>query len=212
MMTKLQRIETPGYTLWVSDTAGKIGCLRLEYMPHKPHCYTRIYNSLNGNTIKLFDKEVWKGEAGFTYEIIAYQPKGNAPELDLPLLPEMVVEDEAKVIFENETKSVSFGEKGKQSPFEWFKKGYKSATKVYSEDDLKEAIAEAWNSYEDNEDNETFTQVFDRIIQSLKQNKTPKWFVAEREKVYHSNRKGITEFQDSKGFYSWKLTTTINLQ
>ncbi len=48
----------------------------------------------------------------------------------------------------------------------------KAATKVYSEDDLREAIAEAWNSCEDNEDNETFTQVFNRIIQSIKQPKT----------------------------------------
>jgi hypothetical protein len=41
--------------------------------------------------------------------------------------------------------------------------------KKFSEHQLKEAIAESWNSCEDNEDNETFTQVFKRIMQSLQQ-------------------------------------------
>ena len=41
--------------------------------------------------------------------------------------------------------------------------------KKFSEHQLKEAVAESWNSCEDNEGNETFTQVFKRIIQSLQQ-------------------------------------------
>ena len=39
--------------------------------------------------------------------------------------------------------------------------------KKYTERQLREAISESWNSCEDNENGETFTQVFDRIINSL---------------------------------------------
>jgi hypothetical protein len=43
--------------------------------------------------------------------------------------------------------------------------------KLFTLDDMREAIAESWNSCEDNEDGETFTQCFNRIIQSLQQPK-----------------------------------------
>jgi hypothetical protein len=41
--------------------------------------------------------------------------------------------------------------------------------KLFTLDNIKEAIAESWNSCEDNEDGETFTQCFNRIIKSLQQ-------------------------------------------
>jgi len=55
-----------------------------------------------------------------------------------------------------------------------FKVGFNKAMelnkdKVFTLEDMREAIAEAWNSCEDNEDEETFTQCFNRIIQSLQQ-------------------------------------------
>lgn len=39
--------------------------------------------------------------------------------------------------------------------------------KLFTVEQLNEAVAEAWNSSENNEDNETYTQVYKRIIQSL---------------------------------------------
>lgn len=75
----------------------------------------------------------------------------------------------------------------------------------YSEDDLRNIVKLAREEFNSGK----LKYNTDEIIQSLKQPKTPKWFVAKREKVYHANRKGITEFQDAKGFYSWKLKTTI---
>ncbi len=45
--------------------------------------------------------------------------------------------------------------------------GEKVYKKRYSEEDMREAIAETWLSYEDNEDNETFTEVFNRILKTL---------------------------------------------
>lgn len=83
----------------------------------------------------------------------------------------------------------------------------KNYTKIYSEDDMREAIAEAWNSCEDNENNETFTQVFNRILQSLKQPKTPKWFVAEMEEI--SDNK-TNDFGKKQIYYQRLKTTTIN--
>lgn len=72
---------------------------------------------------------------------------------------------------------------------------------------MREAIAEAWNSCEDNENNETFTQVFNRILQSLKQPKTPKWFVAEMEEI--SDNK-TNDFGKKQIYYQRLKTTTIN--
>lgn len=50
---------------------------------------------------------------------------------------------------------------------EGFKVAQELNTKKFSEEDMREAIAESWNSCEDNENEETFTQCFNRIIQSL---------------------------------------------
>jgi hypothetical protein len=49
----------------------------------------------------------------------------------------------------------------------------------FTEEDMREAIAEAWNSCEDNEDEETFTQALNRIVQSLSQHKS--WEVEYKE-------------------------------
>jgi hypothetical protein len=55
-----------------------------------------------------------------------------------------------------------------------FESGFRKAVELLSDrrftlEDMREAIAESWNSCEDNEDEETFTQVFNRIIQSISQ-------------------------------------------
>jgi hypothetical protein len=188
METKFKIIETDDYILAVSEEAGEIGCLRIEYMPHKPHCYTRIYNSLNGHTIQLFDKEIWKGEAGFTYKIIAYKSKNNASALDLPLLPEMVVDDDVEKLIneqindfkhdlvESTSTYYKMNCEGAILALNRLKKSYKAATKVYSEEDLRKAFEAGM--YFIGEDKSSYEE----FIQSLKQPKTPKWFVAEIEK------------------------------
>lgn len=47
-------------------------------------------------------------------------------------------------------------------------KGNLLLPKTYTEENMREAICEAWNSCEDNEDDEPFTEVFNRILKSLK--------------------------------------------
>jgi hypothetical protein len=65
METKFKLVETEEYTLAVSD-----------------EIQTEIHKLGNGKYYKgWYHNGDWK-------KIIAYQPKGNAPELDLPLLPE----------------------------------------------------------------------------------------------------------------------------
>jgi hypothetical protein len=88
MENKLQIIETPDYTLAVSD---------------KHHI------DKNGLYYDTFDKSIKTSDCyqqSFRIkEIIAYQPKGNAPELDLPLLPEIVVEDDVEKLAKAYTKT-----------------------------------------------------------------------------------------------------------
>jgi hypothetical protein len=101
--------------------------------------------------------------------------------------------------------------------------GYKAATKIYSEDDLRKAIKMAWEAdsidgtvdlnivlhYGDNSDLRTkWTE--DEIIQSLKQPKTPKWFVTEMEGCDNCiNHQGQHLSPDCCHNYKLK-TTTIN--
>jgi len=221
METKFKIIETDSYVLAVSDAAGEIGCLRIEYMPHKPHCYTRIYNSLNGNTIHLFDKEVWKGKAGFTYKIIAYQPKNNAPELEG--IPEIVVEDDVekktnrkvckcKRAYENplsEICSLCWNEiypDEKDEVKEEDLINSKAATKVYSEEDLRKAI-KFFEVYIANTGRSIFDKDISLYLEALKH---PKWFVAKTEEQIP---KGITFglYGNDEPPTEWVLkTTTIN--
>jgi hypothetical protein len=207
MTTKFRIVETEEYTLAVSDEEIK---LKDWYVHNQSPKGLRVWQD-NTQFIPMDAKK-----------IIAYKPKGNAPELDLPLLPD--VEDDVKKLFEEEAKTVSFGENGKQSPFNWFKTGHKAATKVYSEEDLRRAINMARGIKEGKEtftaeDISGSTEVCtygwkfefdeDEIIQSLKQ---PKWFVAEIEvNCTGNNNDGC--FMDSCGHNCGCLslkTTTIN--
>jgi hypothetical protein len=188
---KLQIIETPDYVLAVSDEEIKEGDIT-------------YYN----NEVQISDGI---GFLNVDKKIIAYQPKCNAPELDLPLLPEFNVENDVEKLAKNAY--VKHGVKDDKLTLDeqiqrtggflvGFKEGYKAATKVYSEEDLRRAIIMSANSNTD-----FLPDRCDEIIQSIKQtktscfpshclrecsniclypNKTPKWFVAETEDLFHS--------------------------
>jgi hypothetical protein len=239
---KLQIIETPDYILAVSDEEvkendlalipGYVGIVvvgEIDDMPYsKPH---RRWYGLTCDT--CFDvEEVYQFQ-----KVIAYQPKGNAPELDLPLLPEIVVEDysleKAKKFaysnFENLKDEYPLG-KGMitiQDIFDVLEVGVncgykfasKAATKAYSEGDLRNAInmgIDMWmNSMTDNSAELTESD-YQQIIQSLKQPKTPKWFVAKMEEVCRLmsadivEKENWTKVENSKSTYQRLKTTTIN--
>ncbi len=188
---RLELIETPDYVLAVSNDEIKEG----DY-----HVAIQIVERVGSKAIAYTDKEQLKAisEIGGAKKIIAYQPKGDAPELDLPLLPEIVVEDDVEKIFKEQVSRRDddgypvFG----QEDFQILKYCIKeiitsSATKVYDEEDLRKAFNAGYdlNTWEQleipNEERDYLHE--DDYIQSLKQ---PKWFVAEMEQYpinYHKD-------------------------
>jgi hypothetical protein len=173
----------------------------------------------------------------FCVKIIAYKPKGNAPALELPLLPELVVEDEVEKLpyeqlcyydarnsnnvlsplqegelIENsyQEEGIDFAAKGCMCDNCFYGRTklatqiIKAATKVYSEEDMKEAFnagthwKEKWKTVTD--DNINIPDV-NKFIQSLKQPK-PKWFVAEMEQYPINYHKDL--------WHNKLKTTTIN--
>jgi hypothetical protein len=192
---KLQIIETPDYILAVSDekTLSINGDYYLDYINNNLHRWNMVGMHKN--------KAVWINK------VITYQPKGNAPELDLPLLPEIVVEDDVEKLADEVIKKEGSIYKdaiiGKQK---WIE-GYKSATKFYSEDDLRKAIDLSRETLEYNEKRGWYnTMSENEIIQSLKQ-PTPKYFIAETIQLPNFER-SMGNIQNN---YVHELkTTTIN--
>jgi hypothetical protein len=195
---KLQIIEIENYILAVSD----------EEIKENDFCY-----HTGRNIFLTFEKKIgWAKEFDALVKPIAYEPKGNAPEIDLPLLPEMVVEDEV-LKFANEIKQdVSQYDNGR-----WYGRieGYNTATKIYSEDDLKKAYTKGFSEgVIKGTCNMVYKhETFDDYLKLIKKPKTPKWFVAEIE-VYNDciNHQGQYLNPNCPNcYYNHKLkTTTIN--
>ncbi len=198
---KLQIIETPDYILAVSDEEINHNDYYVSWETSystEPKSRWVVYikvTTLNGSSPK---------------KTIAYQPKGNTPELDLPLLPEMVVEDDVEMLLD-----MYEAERGSLEETSWeeiqvIKKalliGYKAATKVYSKEDMRKAFGAGWKrgkfgNYP--KEHEQYQPDFTEFIQSLKQPK-PKWFVAETE------LKEVNPNADRLQYLKGLKTTTIN--
>jgi len=169
---KLKIIETPDYILAVSDGEIKEGdlCYDMDGDPGHNGCKFIV------KCLRTAKDSYWNKH---TKKIIAHQPKGNSSELDLPLLPE-IVEDGVGKLAEHYVSSISY--KAMKEAFAQgyliaaFINGYRAATKVYSEKDLDKAID--W-AIEKGRTVKVTSKDIDDFIQSLKQPKTPKWFVAE---------------------------------
>ena len=201
MKNRFEIIETTDYVLAVSDEEIKEGDWFYITGGHPIGNGIRVCHYIydNGNYEQLMiDKKEDKGwgfcKRNEVKKIIAYQPKNNAPELDIPLLPEIVVEDDVRKLAQNykdsQFEDIAIGKTKTQAitaslhAEEGFYVGYKSAAKVYSEEDLRKAIQYGRQSYKDiiscvpDPTKEKISIIDDRFIKSLKQ---PKWFVAETE-------------------------------
>jgi hypothetical protein len=190
MQNKFEIIETPDYILAVSDEEIKFK----DYITDKYKVWQwKDNSSLLGRNKK---------------KIIAYQPKGNAPELDLPLLPEMIIEDDVEKLAKN---SMSLCESNMGYLNTWVR-GYKAATKIFSEDDLNGYLSfiednyhyhsDAWHNADTDEPVKR-KDMLSAYIQSLKQHKAPKYFIAEMEEV--------AKPMPNIHIKTWELkTTTIN--
>jgi hypothetical protein len=187
-MKKLQIIETVDYVLAVSDEEPKM----LEW----------FYDTLDHvSSIPIYQRNNKQKSYKGCVKIIAYQPKGNALELDLPLLPKIVVEDDVRKLAltlykeplnkegEIRTQLVGHGSTpfGFNKWFKSFKTGYKSATKRFSEEDLIKAIELSRDYIPNTDGSPIFLYKENEIIQSLKKPKLPKWFVAEIKTVWNRN-------------------------
>jgi hypothetical protein len=180
METKFKIIETEEYILSISNK-----------QPIENYYYDTNINNIRhtGGAEYAIDSSI--------KQIIAYQPKNNAPELDLPLLPEIVVEDDVEKLAKESNLKREFPSRGYGE--DEFIAGYKSATKVYSEEDLRKAF-NAGMDYQ--EGGVILYPDEEGYIQSLKQPKTHKWFVAEMEYIHDDS----VPYPKTKGE---KLKTTI---
>jgi len=191
MKTKFQIIETPDYILAVSYEE-----------------ITGFENNIlvfKGGRLWLWENTMALRSNNKPNKIIAYQPKNNAPELDLPLLPEMVVEDDdmEKAYKSNKPKESDNPTKGElafsDGYYYGFEDGYKAATKTFSEDDLRKAIDLSRETLEYNEQHGWYnTMSEDEIIQFLKQ-PNPKCFIAEMEVKKFSSIHELKTTTNSQG-------------
>jgi hypothetical protein len=197
METKFKLVETEKYVLAISDEEVKLSNDNIGFFLRTHSISTNIDIIQNPSFTSKYKYE----------KVIAYKPKGNAPELDLPLLPD--VEEDVERL------AIEFANLNKSKFNNWygchdgFIAGYKAATKVYSEDDLRKAINMAREKTHHHALGEIDKYSQEEIIQSLKQ---PKWFVAEIDiDCTGNNNDGC--FMDSCGHNCGCLslkTTTIN--
>jgi hypothetical protein len=230
MNNKLQIIETSDYILAVSDEEVKLSNDNIGF-------FLRTHSI--SNNLDIIQNPSFTSNYKYK-KIIAYQPKDNAPELDLSLLPEIVVEDDveklAKLEYPISTNKGKWGfeEEVQQFNQRAFIKGYKSATKVYSEDDLSGHLIVLGNWIIKNKIKsgiEILSKI-QEIIQSLKQpktpcfpshclrecsgkclypNKTPKWFIAETVCDQCLDDETVDSCYCNFGNYKTEFkTTTIN--
>jgi hypothetical protein len=174
---KLELVHTDNYMLLVSDEEIKEG--------------DWVYN--RGIETFLQVKNIWIDKIDFlnsnleTFKVVAYQPKGNVPELDLPLLPETVVKDDVENLAEKYFPDYPDGIVTNEIKVlrEGFIKGYKAATKKYSEEDLINLVAYIAN-FEDETDGNIASsgrmpsEIVNSFIQTLNQ---PKYFIGELGKI-----------------------------
>jgi len=216
MENKLQLIETADYTLAVSDEEIKEGDWIFNYSGLKYNEQVISKASKNAEVNwkdNLIINDGQKSIRECIKKIIAYQPKNNTPKLDLPLFPEMVVEDDVENLAEisSEKHHYAFGQ---QSEFYQlgFIEGYKAATRTYSKDDLRKAFEYGTNegyTYRHLEEvdeipEELSDEEWNSFIKNLK---TPKWFVAQKE--YLSN---TGEWKDVLLPSEWEVDTQVRLK
>jgi hypothetical protein len=179
MQTKFKIVETPDYILAVSDEKIKIN--DLYYLPRT----NNVRKCVNDPTELNLERHLG------LLKIISYQPKNNAPELDLSLLPEIVVEDDVEKfvkldvaldLFNDQNLHLLSGGSVLIKLQNITNNLQKAATKIYSEEDLINGILYGMKKgLEINKVDEKDPDWVRNYVKSLKQPRTPKWFVAEME-------------------------------
>ncbi len=169
----LERIETPDYVLAISDE-------KINYDDYYVSWETN-YSTEPKERFVVYVKST-RLNGSNPKKIIAHKPKNNAKELDLPLLPEIVVEDDVEKLALQDFKDNDDGFISYKDRTDGFISGYNSATKVYSEEDMIRMAIHCWSiaSKPDCEATYDVNQIAIDYMKFIKQS-TPKWFVAEME-------------------------------
>jgi hypothetical protein len=178
METKFRIVETEDYVLAVSD--GEIK--KDDYFYYTWFNADIIQKADSGSNLNNLNA---KNPKDNFKKIIAYKPKGNAPELDLPLLPDVEPRgfDEFEYTEEDLRRAINMA------------RGIKEGKETFTAEDISgstEVCTYGWKFEFDK----------DEIIQSLKQ---PKWFVAEMK---HTKSEVFRENDNVP--YAVLKTTTIN--
>jgi hypothetical protein len=223
METKFKIIELSEYFLAVSDEDASNSYI---YFTGDPTGIFRTGIKYKNEAGDYFYQDAITGMsdtylAEISKKIIGYQPKGNAPELDLPLLPEeeccegdgsncngscCIVENDVGKLFIEKSNIPYFPSELKETCNWWFREGHKAATKVYSEDDLVEFCMNMLSQYTQGNTNIHNRELLKESL-TCKQSK-PKWFVAEIIDTNSYNSEVLTGSYDSGNFQL--KTTTIN--
>jgi hypothetical protein len=190
-------------SILVDESAGEIGSFRLEYMSNIGNPYTRIYDSMNGNTIMEIDK-IDKGRIGFTYEIIA--TINHSISLDVPMV---IIKDEVEKLADEYLKSFIDAHGTEDVDFI---AGYKAAQQKgsYSEEDLIDLVQQLKDYTKEgltilgNDDREA-EEFVDIFTSSLKQ----EYIELEMEEVFH---KGTQEKQDDGSIIFKKAEIPVTLE
>jgi hypothetical protein len=139
--------------------------------------------AVSGNPDRLYNTSIQ--ELINRKMVVGYAQKNNAPELDLPLLPEIVVEDDVEKLAKVSAEKEGYGSNDRWDYINGYTKCYESTTKVYSEEDLIEFAL--WIRHNPYYKDKVVMSIqgckelfYTHYMQSLKQSK-PKWFVAEME-------------------------------
>jgi hypothetical protein len=183
MQTKFRIVETEDYILAVSNEGPETGDLFLHKTNRDCSIHLCIDRPAKQNVIGDDNVDYFLGNCK---KIAGYKPKNNTPELDLPLLPDMVVEDDVEKLAKVSAEKEGYGSNDRWDYINGYTKCYESTTKTYSEEDIRKAF-KAGMDYQ--EGGVILYPDEEGYIQSLKQ-PTPTWFVAEIEEGF------VNEFGD----------------
>jgi hypothetical protein len=178
MKNKLELIHTPDYVLAVSDEEIREG-------------WGIYFNEPTPTIEYLKNEEIdWNEEYGWS-KIIAYQPKHkDVPKLDLPLIPEMVVQDDLENQIENyldvTEHYIELDDSGRRKYNDHYvTKCIKEFTEVYykpaSEETLRKVFEHGilFKEMSVSTCTDAIDAEFVALIKFLKQPKQPKYFIAE---------------------------------
>ena len=185
-MKEFKILHTTDYLVCVSDEEIKVGDYRASR-------YGEVYKQETDKIFPKFNRDK---------KIMAHLPLNNSPILEgVPLLPKwndvFYVWKLGRIVASKSKSS------NKSAIINGFVKGYKAATKVYSEDDLWNAFLRGIGVSKINELNDTPIEiVFQEFIQSLKQPKYPNYFIPKLVDMFEENNENYVHSSGAKGSYS----------